>query len=113
MSCRFGIEEVDRDVDHNEDGHEDEIVLPRDSLESNGVDENIEEERKVARELCKSEATSTKVVWPDFGGVGIIERRAIMLVSFCARFIEQKVTGSMGTLTKRCRKSHNTRKGMG
>lgn len=76
VSSCFGVEEVDGDVDHDEDGHEDEIILPRDSLQSNGIDEDVEEERKVARELCEREASSAKVVWPDFGGIGIIESRA-------------------------------------
>ena len=65
----LGIEEVDGQSDYHKENHVDDVVLPLNAVQRNGVDEGVKEDGQLCWYLSHTKATSTVGVIPDFARV--------------------------------------------
>lgn len=70
----FWVEEEDCDAQQDQHDDEDEVVLPTDSLESNRVDESVEEDRDNGSRQSDNQAARTQAIRPDLARVCSLER---------------------------------------
>lgn len=74
VASRFWVEEVNRDAQKNEHDDEDEVVFPTDALQSNRVNESIEEDRDNGSGQSDDQTTRTQAIRPDFARIRSLER---------------------------------------
>ena len=74
VASRFWVKEVHCDAQKDEHDDEDEVVLPADALQSDRVDESIEEDRDNGGRQSDDQPTRTQAVWPDLAGICSLER---------------------------------------
>ena len=108
VASRFWVEEVDCDAQKDEHDDEDEVVLPADALESDRVDESIEEDRDNGSRQSDNQAARTQAVRPDFARICSLERCPEFSVSIC---IKKRM--SAWRLTSRYHIQRRRRKGKG
>jgi hypothetical protein len=108
VASRFWVEEVYRDAQKDEHDDEDEVVLPADAFQSDGVDESIEEDRDNGSRQSYDQTTRTQAVRPDLAGISSLERCPEFLVS-----IGIKTISSAWTLTSRYHSQRRRRRGKG
>lgn len=75
MSSRFWIRKPHGDTHNNENANVYKIVLPGDCFQRDRVDEDVEEEGDVTRDLRKREAASAELIRPDFRRVRKVQSR--------------------------------------
>ena len=74
VASRFWVEEVDCDAQKDEHDDEDEVVLPADALESNRIDESVEEDRDHGGRQSDNQTTRTQAIRPDLARIRSLER---------------------------------------
>ena len=77
----FWVEEVDCDAQKNEHDDEDEVVLPAYALQSNRVDESVEEDCDDGSRQSDNQATRPQAIRPNFARIRSLEWCPKFLVS--------------------------------
>lgn len=81
MTPSFWVEEIHGDAQDDEHHDKDEVVLPPDALESDGVDESIEEDCDDSSHESDSQTSRPQAIRPDLARIGGLERRPAANVS--------------------------------
>lgn len=74
VTSSLWVEEVDSEIHDQKNNDEDNVVLPRDCLQGDRVDESVEEDGKDSNEPCDGDTAGSERVRPDFDGVRDEER---------------------------------------
>lgn len=81
VASSFRVREVDYDTENSKNCHEDEVILPFEFFERDGVDEEVDKCRDVGAHKSHSQAARTVAVLPNLARIRSEERGTGNMIS--------------------------------